>query len=135
MTTKDMLEELDPEVKKRLEAFDPSKPFVIEASEIKGLEHFTGRFIFRRPTVSDRLKIGVRAAKLKDNASLDVTYDNIAYILATFAVIATEKPQGFDFDNAYEVDSLFELYERYNEWLTFFRIRVQLNQENTSEQS
>lgn len=125
-----IVEQLTEEQKQRLAAFDPAKPCVIKASEIEGFaEYGDQRFVFKRPTVGDRLKIGIREAKYKENLDLDVAYGNIAHLLATFSVVCTEAPKGFVFDEVFDFDPLFALFDRFNEWLSFFRLSVQLRKE------
>lgn len=128
------IDDLTEDQKKRLTSFEPNKPCIIKPEEIAGLEeyHEKGRFVFKRPTVSDRLKIGIKEAKYKENLELEAGYSNLAHILATFSVVCSETPKEFSFDNLYEFDPLFTLYDRYNEWLSFFRLSVQLRQETLS---
>jgi hypothetical protein len=109
----------------KLATFDPQKPLIIPAASIAGLENEMGRFVFRRPTVGDQLKIGIRTSKLKENAELDTPTDNIAFILATFAVVCSEKPQGFEFEETYDMTPLYELFAKYSEWLDLFRLKLQ----------
>lgn len=125
-----MTDEILEQQKKRLSEFDPSKPFIIKASEIEGMgDYGDARFVIKRPTVSDRIKIGIRDAKYKENLTLDNLYSNLTHLLATFSVLCTESPKGFDFEAVYEYDSLYVLYDRFNEWLQFFRLSVQERQE------
>jgi hypothetical protein len=109
----------------RLKNFDPNKPLVVNANEISGLETVNGRFVFKRPTIKDRLQIGVLTAKFKQSQELDALHENMAYILATLQVVCTEKPLGFVFEDCYEVESIFALFDKYSQWLEFFRKPVQ----------
>lgn len=127
------IDELADEQKKRLSLFEPNKPFIIRADEIKGFEEYGAeKFVFKRPNVGDRLKIGIREVKYRENLELGGGYDSLAHVLATFAIVCTEMPEGFNFEKVYDFDPLFALYDRFNEWLSFFRLSVQLRQEISS---
>jgi hypothetical protein len=115
-----------------LKAFDPTKPLIINAAEIKGFENFVGRFVFRRSTIQDKLQMQIRATKLKENTELNTLGENLAYILACFSVVCTEKPVNFEFEGLFDIEPLFELYQRYESWLEFFRLKFQEGKKETS---
>jgi hypothetical protein len=124
-----MAELLTDEQKEKLKGFEPNRPLVVRPNEIDGLENFAGKFVFKRPTVKDRIDIAIRQSKLKENTELDVISDNVSYMLATFAVICTEKPADFSFDELYEIEPLYALFGRYSDWLECFRLSVQARKE------
>lgn len=122
--------ELNPEVEERFKKFDPTKPLIINTTEISGFSHLSGRFVFKRPTLGDQLRIGVLAAKMKQNSEVDGISSNIAEILAAFEVVCIEKPKGFaGFEECYEFEPVFELYGRFLEYLNFFRLKLQKDKE------
>jgi hypothetical protein len=129
-----MATELTQEQQERLKKFDPHKPLVINPAEISGLEAFVGKFVFKRVNIKDRLQIGIQTAKLKQTQELDVFYDNLAYVLATLQTVCTEKPFGFEFEECMEVESLFILFERYNEWVEFFRLSIPTTKDAASQE-
>lgn len=124
--------DLTQEQLEKLATFDPSKPFIILAQSIPGFEGLVGNFIIRRPTVSDNLKINIKASKLSEGEKLDTPTENIAFILATFSVICTQKPEGFNFEDCFDVAPLYELFAKYSEWLELFRLKLQATQAPSS---
>lgn len=125
--------DITPAQREQLAKFDASKPLFINTSEIEGLEDYVGRFVFRRPTNGDRIKIAINLAKLKGGVEIDLFHDNLAYILATFDVVCMEKPKNLEFDMLPDAQPVFALYERFNEWVELFRIRIQAAKEATGK--
>ena len=118
--------ELTEEQKKALENFDPKKPLVVNCAEIDAFKDIVGRFVCKRPTVQDRINIGIAAAKERGGSDkLDNFLENLIYILNTLEVVVTEKPAGVVFRELNDFDGIFELYGRYDRWLECFRLSVQ----------
>lgn len=118
--------ELTDRQKELLSTFEPKKPLIVNCGEIESFKETVGRFVFKRPTVQDRINISVIAAKEKAGLeTLDTLAGNLIFILATFDVVVTERPQDILFRQLFELDGIFDLYERYNEWLDCFRLSVQ----------
>lgn len=120
------MEELTERQKELLATFDSKKPLIVNCGEIEDFKHIAGRFIFRRPTVQDRINIGMIASKEKaGQVGIDMILENLIYILATFDVVIVEHPSEIVFRNLHDMDGIFDLYNRYNEWLSCFRLSIQ----------
>jgi hypothetical protein len=125
--------DLTPEQQERFKRFNPSQPLIINASEIKGLDHILGRFVFKRPTIKDNIEIAVKQSKLTSNTDLAEVYNNLVYIIAKLSVVCIETPNGFVFEDQFDFAPILELYNRHEEWEGFFRLPVSAGQDRLSE--
>lgn len=110
------------------------EPLIVEANTIKGLEYLkpTDKFVFKRLNIKERLEASVVEAKYKKGEKLDILSENIAYILSLFTFACMSKPDKFEFEDLVDVEPLLELYQKYSDWLNFFRPSVPQSEKNSS---
>jgi hypothetical protein len=85
---------------------------------------WVGNFIFRYPSLMDRMKIGVMKTSLLNGMSLagiDNEVDNIAYMMATLTVVMESAPDWFQLDVLEDYDALDRVFEEYAKWRDSFR--------------
>lgn len=83
-----------------------------------------GTFVFHRPSLKERLAIGVMEANLIGNMSrqcIDLASQNIARFMSTFSTLMDESPEWFDLDTIDDYELLESLYEKYFEVVKPFR--------------
>jgi len=84
---------------------------------------FVGTFVYKHPSVLDRMQIGVNKAKMLQGlqGQVDVLTDNIAHMGATLGVVLTEYPEWFNLADVSEYEVLEQVYDEYTEWVNSFR--------------
>ena len=88
------------------------------------VERVIGHFVFRVPTLSDMLEIGVRrAARLRGMSGVvDQNTEVLAMVLSTLPFVAVEVPKGWDWAKLYpkDMEAVAAVYEAYNAGLERF---------------
>jgi len=94
--------------------------------------HYTGTVVVKRPTVMDYMKMGglkseyLRQAGVQDANLVDDTVKILAHALATLKVVVVKCPEWLmDMDNIREIDVLYHVFDKYEEWDYSFRKPVQ----------
>jgi len=84
---------------------------------------FVGTFVYKHPSVLDRMQIGVNKAKMLQGlqGQTDVLTDNIAHMAATLGVVLTEYPEWFNLADVSEYEVLEQVYDEYTGWVNSFR--------------
>lgn len=85
---------------------------------------WVGNFIFRYPSLMDRMKIGALKASMLNGLSLagiDNEADNIAYMMATLTVVMESSPDWFKLDSLEDYDALDHVFEEFAKWRDSFR--------------
>lgn len=86
-----------------------------------------GTFVFRYPTLGNRLDQGVIQTKYLRGTPIDsldlVTY-NIAYAMSFLASITVRKPSWFAYENMDDADELQEMFGEVNEFVRSFRTKT-----------
>jgi len=101
-------------------ALGASRQFEFEVEH----EGARGRFTFHRPTMKERLTIGVLEATnlgQVNRMSVDIITRNIAHIMATFSVVLDDRPAWFNLDVIDDYDLLEKVYLKYEEVVNPFR--------------
>jgi hypothetical protein len=112
---------------------DPSIPLVVNCAEIEGFKDLVGRFVFKRPNNRDVLAISVNNAKKTEGVDLPIGFSNMAWVISTLEVVLTEKPEGLDFEDLYDMKPVYDLYDVYTKWENSFRPVVSRKQEEVGE--
>jgi hypothetical protein len=87
----------------------------------KSGEPFKGKFVMHRPTIGERLKIGITEAReLGGYMNVDALSSQLAHIVATFDIVVDENPPWFKAREIYEVEVLQAVYEKYLDNLQAF---------------
>lgn len=95
--------------------------FDVEYTNPQG-KTFRGTFSVHRPTIGEKIKIGVLDSKIRGGAEVDVYTQNLSYMLATLMVVVDESPKWFQPGKVYEFDLLAAVFKPYIEWENnFFR--------------
>lgn len=97
----------------------------VDANGDKMVERSVGHFVFKVPTISDYLEIGVRrAARLKGlTGVVDINTDRLAEMFAVLPYLAQDVPDGWDWNTLYAADmeALLAVYEQYIAGVDSFR--------------
>ena len=105
-----------------------------ELDLIVGQRNFKGRFVFRRPSVYDQARIGLRVAEMLSAADkdgymhrlyTDVYHENLVMMIATLEMVITGHPKWWDLENVRDDDLVAKLYGRYKVWQNGFRRPLQ----------
>ena len=86
-----------------------------------------GTFVFRRPSLKDRLSISILESSLLGGAprnSIDIQGQTIARMMATFSVVMVESPDFFNLDTFDDYAFTEALYMKYMEVIRPFRRTV-----------
>jgi hypothetical protein len=90
--------------------------------------HYTGTVVFKRPTMMDYLKIGgakaelLRKAGVTDMEIIDTSIKALAHIMSTLKIVIVKAPEWLiDLGKLDEVDLLYYVYGKYEEWEYSFR--------------
>lgn len=98
--------------------------------------HYHGTVVFKRPNMQDYMRIGaLKAQYIGQNGSVDLNLVDvqiklIAHVMSTLKVVVAKAPawmvvQGrISVEHFQEVDILYHLYAKYEEWENSFRTRV-----------
>lgn len=109
-----------------------NKSLVVNTSEIIGLEDFVGSFTFKRLNIKERITVNVNKNELTKGKDIETLFDNLAYVLSLLELAIVKKPNGVILEDL-EVESLFELYDKYNSWVESFREKFRISKEKTSK--
>lgn len=88
-------------------------------------EKKTGKFTFKYPSITERIRVGTLRAQMLDGAeekSLDNLTSDLTYIVAFLRVTAVKMPDWFDFS---EIDDIIGIRKIFNEvqiWVSNFRL-------------
>ena len=85
---------------------------------------YRGTFVMHRPTIKERLTIGVVEANLLGNTNrdaVDVVTRNIAHMVSTFKHVVDECPDWFDLESLTDYSVLEALYLKFMEKMSPFR--------------
>ncbi|BAK52962.1 tail assembly chaperone [Bacillus phage SP-10] len=83
---------------------------------------YTGRFIFKHPTVLDQMNIDVlKTQMLQGFETPSIIADNIAHMSSTLTVVLVEAPEWFKINEIYDYEILDRVYEEYLQWYRTFR--------------
>jgi hypothetical protein len=92
--------------------------------EIDDVEYGHGVFTFHRPTLQERLQVGLRCSdRLRnvDQKTVDEITRATAYMCAMIEVCCDVAPDWFEIDDLYALEVVTEVYNRFVEWLNSFR--------------
>jgi hypothetical protein len=112
--------------------FDTDKNLVVNTSEIIGLDEFVGTFSFKRLNIKERITANVNKNELTKGKEVETIFDNLAYVLSVLELATVKKPTGVILEEL-EVESLFELYEKYNTWVESFREKFRVSKEKAGK--
>jgi hypothetical protein len=112
--------------------FDTDKNLVVNTSEIIGLDEFVGTFSFKRLNIKERITANVNKNELTKGKEVETIFDNLAYVLSVLELATVKKPTGVILEEL-EVESLFELYEKYNAWVESFREKFRVSKEKAGK--
>lgn len=87
-------------------------------------EEKEGTFVFRYPTVADRLRQGVIQSRLLGGTpveSLDIVTYNVAYATAFLASVTMQKPSWFTYENMESIEELQSMFTEVDEFVRSFR--------------
>lgn len=105
-----------------------------ELDLIVGQRNFKGQFVFRRPSVYEQARIGLRVAEMLSAADkdgymhrlyTDVYHENLVMMVATLEVVVAEHPKWWDLESVRDDDLVGTLYGRYKVWQNGFRRPIQ----------
>jgi len=116
-----------------------SNSFTIEL-DLKLLhgEEFIGKFKIHRPTIGERIKIGViEAREIEGLSNVDILTSNLAHMIATFDVIVDEAPLWWKPRDLRDLEVLQTVYQKYVDCLQTFQKKPESEKtgEGTVEQS
>jgi len=75
-----------------------------------------GTFVMRRSNIMDQLKIGKRRRAILQDNDADLSDRNTAHIMATVDVLAETKPNGFSWEQVYDLEALMDFWSEFNQW-------------------
>jgi len=85
-------------------------------------EEFSGTFTIHRPTVKERIRIGIiEARELEGLVNVDVFTSNLTHFVATFDVIVDSAPVWFKPRELRDVEVLQGVFEKYTDFLRTFQ--------------
>ena len=99
-------------------------------------EEYKGTFTVHRPTIGERIKIGVlEAAELGGMANVDVQTSNLAHMIATFDVVIDNPPTWWKPRDLRDLEVAQAVWDKYQDYLKQFQGRPQSQKvgEGTSE--
>lgn len=85
----------------------------------------TGRFTFKYPSITERIRIGTLRAQMLDGAeekSLDSLTSDLTYIVAFLRITAVKVPDWFDFSDIDDVIGIRRIFNEVQVWVTNFRL-------------
>lgn len=105
--------------------------FAIDFTAPSG-ENFKGSFIVHRPTVGERIKIGVSEAReLGGLINVDWQTSNLARIVSTLDVVIDKAPTWWKPNDILELEVLQEVYDKYVDYLQTFQRKPEQTSETT----
>lgn len=87
-----------------------------------------GTFVLRRASIMDQFKIGKRRRAILEGEDADDVEFNFAQILASIDVLAERKPDNLDWNQVYDITTIYDLWKEYRDWEASF-----LNPEGAGE--
>lgn len=87
-------------------------------------EEREGTFVFRYPTVADRLRQGIIQSKFLGGTpieSLDIVTYNVAYAMSFLASVTLQKPDWFAYEIMDSVEELQSMFTEVDEFVRSFR--------------
>lgn len=85
----------------------------------------TGKFTFKYPSITERIRIGTLRAQMLDGAeekSLDSLTSDLTYIVAFLRITAVKVPDWFDFSDIDDVIGIRRIFNEVQVWVTNFRL-------------
>lgn len=85
----------------------------------------TGKFTFKYPSITERIRIGTLRAQMLDGAeekSLDNLTSDLTYIVAFLRVTAVKVPDWFDFSDIDDVIGIRKIFNEVQVWVSNFRL-------------
>ncbi|MBD1372593.1 hypothetical protein IC620_09525 [Hazenella sp. IB182357] len=85
---------------------------------------WVGNFVFRYPSLMDRMKLGSLKTSLLNGlnlAGIDNEADNIAFMTATLTILMESSPDWFTLDEIHEYKALERVFDTYATWRESFR--------------
>ena len=95
--------------------------FSIDYTDLQG-NKFEGFFTVHRPTIGEKIRIGVLDSRLRQELDVDIYTGNMSYMVATLLVVVDHSPDWWKPAQIYDFDLLAKVYNTYIKWNnTFFR--------------
>jgi hypothetical protein len=95
--------------------------FTIDVTVPSG-ENFKGQFTLHRPTIGERIRIGVQEGReLQGLANVDMLTSNLAHILSTLEVVVDTYPVWWKPRDLKDMEVLQAVYEKYVDYLQEFQ--------------
>ncbi len=89
-------------------------------------EEFNGSFTIHRPTIGERINIGIlEAQRLGGLSNIDAFTGGLAHMVATLEVVIDDKPTWWKPQELRDVEVINEVYNKYVEYLNTFSGRVE----------
>lgn len=85
----------------------------------------TGKFMFKYPSITERIRIGTLRAQMLNGAeekSLDNLTSDLTYIVAFLRITAVKVPDWFDFSDIDDVIGIRRIFNEVQVWVTNFRL-------------
>lgn len=85
----------------------------------------TGKFTFKYPSITERIRIGTLRAQMLDGAeekSLDNLTSDLTYIVAFLRVTLVNAPDWFDFTDIDDVVGIRKIFNEVQVWVSNFRL-------------
>jgi hypothetical protein len=102
-----------------------SNTFTIELKVPSG-EEFSGKFTVHRPTIGERIRIGViEAQELAGLSNIDTVVSQLAHLLATFDIVIDSAPPWWKPRELREMEVLYAVYQKYIDFVQTFQSKPQ----------
>jgi hypothetical protein len=84
-------------------------------------EEFAGSFTIHRPTIGERINIGItEAQRLGGLSNIDLYTGGLAHMVATLEIIVDDSPIWWKPQELHDVEVITEVYNKYIEYLNTF---------------
>lgn len=94
--------------------------------------HYKGTVVFKKPSAMDMMKLGglkseyLRRGGATDLRLVDVPVRQLAQVMATLSVVLVKRPEWLaDVTEVSDLDILYHVYDKFDEWERQFRRTVQ----------
>ncbi len=95
--------------------------FAIDVTVPSG-ENFKGTFVVHRPTIGERIRIGVQEGReLQGLANVDFLTSNLAHILSTLELVIDTYPNWWKPRDLMDMEVLQAVYQKYVDYLQEFQ--------------
>ena len=85
-------------------------------------ENFKGSFVLHRPTIGERIRIGVQEGReLQGLINVDMLTSNLAHILSTLEIVVDTFPVWWKPRDLKDMEVLQAVYEKYIDYLQEFQ--------------